>query len=274
VRELEKRLARLGKSSAGGLAAGVFQFGYRLTIIIRHHVLFPTPRGGHPKRLRATSRSSARSARAACHRDQDFLRMPHQFRRAAQFQRLPRVPGAAGALPVLSARRWNWPSREPSRWTAASTPNRVSRARTTFIRTCPRATRSRNTTSRWRSTATSISWWMAPPAASPSPAFTWRTMRARASMTASGIRTAIPTWTSNRSGTPLAEIVTDPDMRSSDEAFAFLTELKQVLQFVEVSTCDMEKGTCAATPTSPCGSKARRSSAPRRKSKTSIRSAF
>jgi aspartyl-tRNA(Asn)/glutamyl-tRNA(Gln) amidotransferase subunit B len=46
----------------------------------------------------------------------------------------------------------------------------------------------------------------------------------------------------NRSGTPLAEIVSEPDMRSSDDAYAYLTELKQVLQFIEVSTCDMEKG--------------------------------
>jgi len=46
----------------------------------------------------------------------------------------------------------------------------------------------------------------------------------------------------NRSGTPLIEIVTEPDIRSSDEAFAFLTELKQILQYVEVSSCDMEKG--------------------------------
>jgi aspartyl-tRNA(Asn)/glutamyl-tRNA(Gln) amidotransferase subunit B len=46
----------------------------------------------------------------------------------------------------------------------------------------------------------------------------------------------------NRTGTPLAEIVSEPDMRSSDDAYAYLTELKQVLQFVEVSTCDMEKG--------------------------------
>ncbi len=46
----------------------------------------------------------------------------------------------------------------------------------------------------------------------------------------------------NRSGTPLIEIVTEPDIRSSDEAHAFLTELKQVLQYVDVSTCDMEKG--------------------------------
>lgn len=46
----------------------------------------------------------------------------------------------------------------------------------------------------------------------------------------------------NRTGTPLIEIVTEPDIRSSAEAYAFLTELKQVLQYVEVSTCDMEKG--------------------------------
>src|SRR6516165_11213115 len=46
----------------------------------------------------------------------------------------------------------------------------------------------------------------------------------------------------NRSGTPLIEIVTEPDMRSSAEAYALVTELKQVLQFVGVSSCDMEKG--------------------------------
>jgi len=46
----------------------------------------------------------------------------------------------------------------------------------------------------------------------------------------------------NRSGTPLIEIVSEPDMRNSEEAFAYLTGIKQVLQFVEVSTCDMEKG--------------------------------
>jgi aspartyl-tRNA(Asn)/glutamyl-tRNA(Gln) amidotransferase subunit B len=46
----------------------------------------------------------------------------------------------------------------------------------------------------------------------------------------------------NRSGTPLIEIVSEPDMRSSDEAYKYLTELKQVLQYVGVSTCDMEKG--------------------------------
>src|SRR5579862_9827161 len=46
----------------------------------------------------------------------------------------------------------------------------------------------------------------------------------------------------NRSGTPLIEIVTEPDMRGSQEAYDFLTELKQTLEFLDVSTCDMEKG--------------------------------
>src|SRR5208283_5280699 len=46
----------------------------------------------------------------------------------------------------------------------------------------------------------------------------------------------------NRCGTPLIEIVSDPDMRSPEEAFQYLTGMKQVLQYVGVSTCDMEKG--------------------------------
>ncbi|MBN2452377.1 MAG: Asp-tRNA(Asn)/Glu-tRNA(Gln) amidotransferase subunit GatB [Lentisphaeria bacterium] len=46
----------------------------------------------------------------------------------------------------------------------------------------------------------------------------------------------------NRAGLPLLEIVTEPDMRTADEAHAFLTELKQLMQYADVSTCDMEKG--------------------------------
>ena len=46
----------------------------------------------------------------------------------------------------------------------------------------------------------------------------------------------------NRSGVPLIEIVSEPDLRSSAEAYAYLTEMKQLLQYIGVSTCDMEKG--------------------------------
>lgn len=46
----------------------------------------------------------------------------------------------------------------------------------------------------------------------------------------------------NRAGAPLCEIVSEPDMRSADEAVAYLNELKQVIQFSGASDCDMEKG--------------------------------
>ena len=46
----------------------------------------------------------------------------------------------------------------------------------------------------------------------------------------------------NRTGVPLIEIVSEPDLRDPDEAFGYLTELKQILQYIDVSTCDMEKG--------------------------------
>ena len=46
----------------------------------------------------------------------------------------------------------------------------------------------------------------------------------------------------NRAGTPLAEIVSEPDMRSPAEARAYLTTLKQILLYCEVSDCNMEEG--------------------------------
>ncbi len=46
----------------------------------------------------------------------------------------------------------------------------------------------------------------------------------------------------NRAGTPLMEIVTQPEIDSPEEAFAFLTALKQILTYGKVSDADMEKG--------------------------------
>lgn len=46
----------------------------------------------------------------------------------------------------------------------------------------------------------------------------------------------------NRAGVPLMEIVSEPDMRTADEAYAYLTALKQILQYAGVGDCDMEKG--------------------------------
>ena len=46
----------------------------------------------------------------------------------------------------------------------------------------------------------------------------------------------------NRSGCPLLEIVSMPDMRSPEEAYAYLTEIKRLMRWVGASNCDMEKG--------------------------------
>jgi aspartyl-tRNA(Asn)/glutamyl-tRNA(Gln) amidotransferase subunit B len=46
----------------------------------------------------------------------------------------------------------------------------------------------------------------------------------------------------NRCGTPLAEIVSDPDIRTPDEAFEYLTRLREILLYCGVSDCNMEEG--------------------------------
>jgi len=46
----------------------------------------------------------------------------------------------------------------------------------------------------------------------------------------------------NRCGTPLLEIVSEPDMRSADEAKTYLTELKLLLNYLGVSDCNMQEG--------------------------------
>lgn len=46
----------------------------------------------------------------------------------------------------------------------------------------------------------------------------------------------------NRSGIPLLEIVSYPDINSSSEAYQYLASLKQIIRYLGVSSCDMEKG--------------------------------
>ena len=114
--------------------------------------------------------------------------------------------------------------------------------KTTSIRTCPRAIRSHNTISRWRSTASSTS---------TVDGTAKRIGVTRVHMEDDAGKSIHDGFKDsdrysyvdlNRSGTPLIEIVSEPDMRTSDEAYAYLTEMKQVMQFIDVSSCDMEKG--------------------------------
>ncbi len=46
----------------------------------------------------------------------------------------------------------------------------------------------------------------------------------------------------NRTGTPLLEIVSEPDMRTAKEAVAYMEKLRAILQYCEVSDCKMEEG--------------------------------
>ena len=50
----------------------------------------------------------------------------------------------------------------------------------------------------------------------------------------------------NRAGVPLIEIVSEPDIRSSEEAENYLRKLKSILEYIEVSDCKMQEGSLRA----------------------------
>mgnify|MGYP000399933021 CR=1 FL=1 len=78
----------------------------------------------------------------------------------------------------------------------------------------------------------------------------------------------------NRAGVPLIEIVSEPDMRSSEEARAYLEQLKAILEYTDVCDCKMQEAVCAVMPISLSCRKALPSSVPAPRSKTLTPSAL
>lgn len=52
----------------------------------------------------------------------------------------------------------------------------------------------------------------------------------------------------NRSGVPLLEIVSEPDIRSAEEATAYATQLRQILRYLDINSGDLEKGVMRVEP--------------------------
>ena len=52
----------------------------------------------------------------------------------------------------------------------------------------------------------------------------------------------------NRAGVPLLEIVSEPDMRSSEDAYEYLTEVRKLVRYLDICDGNMEEGTSGATP--------------------------
>ncbi len=81
----------------------------------------------------------------------------------------------------------------------------------------------------------------------------------------------------NRAGVPLMEIVTEADIHSADEAYAFLTKLRTILRYLGVNSGDMEKGALRCEPNisvrTLTNKRRAANMAPRSKSRTSTASA-
>ncbi len=172
-----------------------------------------------------------------------FCGCANRFGSAPNTNICPVCLGLPGALPVLNAKAVEfatlaaWPSTARS----ASAPS--LRAKTISIPTCPRAIRFRSLTSQSPSTATS----MCPTADGGMKRIGITRLHmeedAGKSLHDGFADSATRTYLDlNRCGTPLIEIVSEPDIRTPDEAFEYLTRLKEILLYTGVSDCNMEEG--------------------------------
>ena len=78
----------------------------------------------------------------------------------------------------------------------------------------------------------------------------------------------------NRSGVPLIEIVSEPDIASADEAYEYLTRLKEIILYTGVSDGNMEEGSLRCDANISVRPRRQKEFGKKSKSRTSIRSAL
>ena len=187
------------------------------------------------------NRHRPRDPRAARDALEDLLRLVDRLRRGAEHAGEPRGPRLSGRA-ARAERRGRAHGRE-----VRARDRRDGRAaldlraqELLLSRTCRRATRSASTSSRSSRTARSRS--------------CSRTARARSS--ASRARTSKKTRASrctrgsaassgidlNRAGTPLLEIVSEPDLRSAREAIAYMKKIHTLVRYLEICDGNMQEG--------------------------------
>ena len=171
-----------------------------------------------------------------------FCGCANQFGSPPNTNICPVCLGLPGALPVLNAKAVEFATLASLALTARCASAPSSRAKITSIPTCPRATRSPSSTSPSPSMAGSR---FPRPTAAKRIGITRLHMEEDAGKSLhdgfadSATRTYLDL---NRCGTPLIEIVSEPDIRTPDEAFEYLTRLKEILLYTGVSDCNMEEG--------------------------------
>ena len=228
----------------------------------------PCTQGG---RHELGNRHRARDPRPALDRVEDLLRRVDRLRRGAEHAGLRRGHRAARRAPGAESRRRR--ARDPLR------PRRrrddqpraaCSRARTTSTPTCRRATRSRSSRSPSCRAARSTS--------------RRRAARRRVRLTRAHLEedagkslhedfhgmTGIDL---NRAGTPLLEIVSEPDMRSAAEAVAYAKALHALVKWIGICDGNMQEGSFRCDANVSVRPAARRSSARAARSRTSTASA-
>ena len=202
-----------------------------------------TEHASRPKSMAALrARHRAGSPRAAENRHQDLLRLLHALWRSAQSNTCPVCLGCpARCLCSITAR---WSSRCAPRWRSICKCRRRSRfaRKNYFYPDLPKGYQ--------------ISMYELPLATHGLARNRARRRREKIGITrlhleedaAKNLHEGFPDSDRysyvdyNRGGMPLAEIVSEPDMRSPAEAYAYLTALKQVLEYADVSDCNMEEG--------------------------------